>query len=91
VGQRHSLAHASANGRHQHYALAAALQWECSSKLEIHSAEQRLLRCRKPGRNTNHGSPMVIDDYYGEATSGLQMWLDTANGVAPQNWLLNIQ
>ena len=34
---------------------------------------------------------MVIDDYYGEATSGLQMWLDTANGEAPQNWLLNIQ
>ena len=40
---------------------------------------------------TNHGSPMVIDDYYGEATSGLQMWLDSANGQAPQNWLLNIQ
>jgi hypothetical protein len=40
---------------------------------------------------TNNGSPMVIDDYYGEATSGLQMWLDTANGQAPQNWLLNIQ
>ena len=40
---------------------------------------------------TNNGSPMVIDDYYGEATSGLQMWLDTANGQSPQNWRLNIQ
>ena len=40
---------------------------------------------------TSNGSPMVIDDYYGEATSGLQMWLDTANGQAPQNWYLNIQ
>ncbi len=33
------------------------------------------------------GTPMVIDDYYGEATSGFQMWLDTANGLGPQNWL----
>jgi len=40
---------------------------------------------------TNNGSAMVIDDYYGEATQGLQMWLDTANGQAPQNWRLNIQ
>ena len=40
---------------------------------------------------TSNGSPKVIDDYCGEATSGLQMWLDTANGQAPQNWLLNIQ
>jgi hypothetical protein len=39
----------------------------------------------------NHGSAMVIDDYNGQSTSGLQMWLDTANGEAPQNWLLNIQ
>ena len=37
------------------------------------------------------GTPMVIDDYYGQATSGLQMWLDTANGQTPQNWRLNIQ
>jgi hypothetical protein len=37
--------------------------------------------------NPNAGTPMVIDDYYGEATSGLQMWLDTANGLSPQNWL----
>jgi hypothetical protein len=40
---------------------------------------------------TSHGSAMVIDDYNGQSTSGLQMWLDTANGLAPQNWLLNIQ
>ena len=33
------------------------------------------------------GTPMVIDDYYGQATSGLQMWLDTANSLSPQNWL----
>lgn len=37
--------------------------------------------------NPRAGTPMVIDDYYGEATSGLQMWLDAANGMAPQNWL----
>jgi len=40
---------------------------------------------------TNNGSSMVIDDYDGQATQGLQMWLDTANGQAPQNWSLNIQ
>jgi hypothetical protein len=40
---------------------------------------------------TNHGSAMVIDDYNASTTSGLQMWLDTANGQAPQNWFLNIQ
>jgi hypothetical protein len=34
---------------------------------------------------------MVIDDYNGQATQGLQMWLDTANGQPPQNWSLNIQ
>jgi len=37
--------------------------------------------------NSVYGTLMVIDDYYGEATHGLQMWLDTANGLAPQNWL----
>jgi non-reducing end alpha-L-arabinofuranosidase len=40
--------------------------------------------------NPNAGTPMVIDDYFGEATQGLQMWLDTANGQAPQNWLASL-
>ena len=37
------------------------------------------------------GTPLVIDDYYGEQTQGLQMWLDYANGLSPQNWLLIVQ
>jgi non-reducing end alpha-L-arabinofuranosidase len=36
---------------------------------------------------TNAGTPMVIDDYYGQTTAGLQMWLDTSNDLAPQRWL----
>jgi hypothetical protein len=39
---------------------------------------------------TNAGNQMVIDDYYGESTSGLQMWLDTANGLSPQRWLASL-
>lgn len=33
------------------------------------------------------GAQMVIDDYYGETTPGLQMWLTTANGLPPQRWV----
>jgi non-reducing end alpha-L-arabinofuranosidase len=40
--------------------------------------------------NGRAGTPMVIDDYFGQATQGLQMWLDTANGQAPQNWLASL-
>jgi hypothetical protein len=50
-GNGDSLAHTSSIARDQYYALAAALQWECGSKLEVHSAEQRLLRCSKSGSN----------------------------------------
>jgi hypothetical protein len=36
----------------------------------------------------NNGSSMVLDDYFGQATQGLQMWVSTANDLRPQNWHL---
>lgn len=39
------------------------------------------------GPNVLGGAQMVIDDYYGGATQGLQMWLTTANGLPPQRWI----
>ncbi len=40
---------------------------------------------------TNGTTQMVLDVYYGRATAGLQMWLDTVNGQTPQNWRLTVQ
>jgi hypothetical protein len=37
--------------------------------------------------NAAAGTQMVIDDYFGGTTPGLQMWLDTANDLPPQNWV----
>ena len=33
-----------------------------------------------------NGNQMVMDDYNGEAQSGQHLWLNTPNGLYPQNW-----
>lgn len=33
-----------------------------------------------------NGNQMVIDDYYGLATEDQHLWLNTPNGLYPQNW-----
>jgi non-reducing end alpha-L-arabinofuranosidase len=33
-----------------------------------------------------NGNQMVIDDWYGEAQPGQNLWLNTPNGLYPQNW-----
>jgi hypothetical protein len=35
-----------------------------------------------------NGNQMVIDDWYGLAQSGQHLWLNTPNGLYPQNWIV---
>lgn len=33
-----------------------------------------------------NGNQMVVDDYYGQAQAGQHLWLNTPNGLSPQDW-----
>jgi len=43
------------------------------------------------GSTTNNvGRQMVIADYNAQNTAGLQMWLNTSNGLPQENWLVSV-